>query len=286
MGKLNDLSGQKFGRLTVLSRANKTDSSGNVYWNCLCDCGNSCVASGNNLKRHKSKSCGCHQKEQVSNRNIKNLVGMKFGKLTVISRAPNKGKQVAWNCICECNNECVVTSHGLLNGTKSCGCLRTVGVTTHGMSRDKWFKCWYSMIRRCFSPEDSHYKNWGGRGIKVCERWLNFENYLVDISQLEHFAEPGYTLDRIDVNGNYCPENIRFANAKEQSRNNSNNIIVNYKDTDMLLIEASEISGILYKTLLRRYHHGDRGERLFRPVKPHCQASHADIHNPKEVQEP
>ena len=195
------------------------------------------------------------------------LRGQKFGRLTVIERAENaKDGKVRWLCQCECGNEVVVSSDHLRRGnTKSCGCLRG---QNHGMSKTKIYKKWKNIKKRCFNLNCKRYFDYGGRGITMFAEWINdFQKFYEYVSKLPHYGEDGYSLDRIDNNGNYEPNNLRFATTKEQSLNQRRTIFVEYQGVMMTLMEAAELSGIPYKTLLDRYHAGDRGEYLFRPVK-------------------
>ena len=201
------------------------------------------------------------------------LTGQKFGRLTVIERAENsKQRRAQWFCKCDCGNSIVVRSAELLRGnTHSCGCFKKQRIsethTTHGMKGTKIYRIWCGMIQRCTNPNNPKYKDYGERGIKVCERWLNFENFYEDISKLLHFGEKCYSLDRINNNGNYEPSNLRWATSKMQCRNKSNNRLVEYEGNLITLTEASELSGINYGTLRSRYKQGDRGDKLFRPVR-------------------
>jgi len=207
---------------------------------------------------------------------LKNLIGQKFGRLTVIERAENdKFGRAQWLCKCDCGNTCVVLGKSLRRGlTQSCGCIHSEMVAsrnkenaTHGMRGSKFYKKWTSLKSRCFNPNATGYERYGGRGITMYEPWINdFAAFLTYISQLEHFGEKGFTLDRIENNGNYEPGNLRYADAKTQARNRRNNIIVEYNGEQICLAEAAEKSGIPYKILLSRYHRGETGARLFRPI--------------------
>ncbi len=173
------------------------------------------------------------------------IPGEKFFRLTVISEAPSKKGSSGYPiyCVkvkCECGNEAIVPEYKLrAKHTKSCGCLQKEMATknlpseTHGHSKIKSitreYKTWLGMKQRCDVKSGFVFKHYGARGIKVCERWLNsFENFLADMGS--HPGE-GYSLDRINANGNYEPSNCRWANWNTQARNrrNNRNVLVNSK---------------------------------------------------------
>ena len=196
------------------------------------------------------------------------LTGMTFGQLTVIERAENtKDGKARWLCRCTCGNECVVRAKDLKRGQKSCGCEQ--GNVKHRMSRTKIYKKWQGMMDRCYNPKHKKFGDYGGRGIKVCDRWHIFENFYEDVSKLEHFGEKGYSLDRIENDGNYEPGNVRWATKKQQVENRRNTIKVIYEGVEMCLKDAAAKSGMKYETLRDRYKRGDRGDRLFRPDTEH-----------------
>jgi hypothetical protein len=153
---------------------------------------------------------------------VKDLTGLQFGRLTVIKRVNNnKPYGSKWLCKCDCGNELIVFSNNLKRGnTRSCGCLALQLRTKHTHWGDKVYKAWDNMRNRCINPNATGYEYWGGRGIKVCDEWLNdFKTFYNYVSTLEHFGEKGYSLDRIDNDGNYEVGNVRWANKTEQNLN-------------------------------------------------------------------
>jgi hypothetical protein len=180
------------------------------------------------------------------------ITGKKFGKLTVIARATNRKKKIRWNCICDCGQSRTVVSENLRTGhTVSCGCVRGM----HRQSRSVEFSCWDNMIQRCSNPKATRYDRYGGRGIKVCERWLNsFENFLADVGKR---PSPNHSIDRYpNGNGNYEPGNVRWATGKQQQRNISTNNLIVVNGEKMCLVEASERFGVNTTTIANRLRRG------------------------------
>lgn len=269
MSKLKDLTGQRFGRLTVIKKAGNT-KDGHAIWECHCDCGNKSNVSGKDLRKGHTQSCGCLHRDILT----KNLIGKRFGRLLVVEYAGiAKDYHALWKCICDCGNEHVTSSRSLLSGNcKSCGCLASevniARCTVHEMSHSKIYNIWAQMKKRCRDSHAKNFQNYGGRGIKVCDEWCGSDGFIAFynyVSKLEHFGEGGYSLDRIDVNGNYEPGNVRWATVKQQARNKRDTIYVEYNGKIISLKEAAEQSGISYYVLGRRWRQGIRGTELFRP---------------------
>lgn len=209
-GHCNDIFiGQRFGKLTALE---KVSIEGEPFWICACDCGNQTTVIENNLKRGNTKSCGCLK--------INDLTGKRYGKLFVSKRLRTDEKGETWYlCKCDCGNESIVRQSNLIkNHAMSCGkigCKKTN--KTHGMSKSDLFKKYCDIHTRCNQKNNPLY---GGRGISVCEEWSGPNGFLafMEWSMLHGYKE-GLSLDRIDVNGNYCPENCRWTTWEVQAQN-------------------------------------------------------------------
>lgn len=185
------------------------------------------------------------------------LVGMTFGRLTVIENMGlNWQGTYMWKCRCECGNESIIKTGSLKGTTRSCGCLVSDAnikrFTTHGHTAFKGhnsseYNSWSNMKARCYKPSTIRFENYGGRGITVCDRWKNsFENFLEDMGLK---PTPKHSIDRIDVNGNYEPNNCRWATTKQQACNTRRNRHITYNGETKLLVEWAKELNVGYMTL-------------------------------------
>lgn len=150
--------------------------------------------------------------------NRKDLSGQRFGMLIVLEKLPSRLRKVMWRCQCDCGAEADVRGSHLISGwNKSCGCNRIKAITTHGLSRMRSteYVIWQGMKQRCLNPKNAKYGSYGARGITVCERWLAFENFLADMGS----RPAGLTLERVNNDKGYGPDNCKWATLSEQARN-------------------------------------------------------------------
>ena len=192
---------------------------------------------------------------------IKNLKNKTFGKLKVIEMTDKrKHGSVVWKCLCECGNTVEVTTNCLTRGkTKSCGCycIETrkknckQTFTTHGQTKTKLYRVWQGMKRRCYCPNSKSYKNYGERGIIICGSWkTNFQNF--QTWAMDNGYKEGLTIERINVNGNYEPNNCTWIPLKEQNMNRRTTHYLTYNGKTLSITEWSQITGIPRRTISQR----------------------------------
>lgn len=195
-----------------------------------------------------------------------NLVGQRFGRLIVIERAPQLSVgNVRWRCLCDCGGETVTQAGSLISGrTLSCGCVKAelalIANTTHGKSQSATYRSWAKMKARCTNPKAKEFVNYGGRGIQLCDRWYEFENFLADMGE----RPEGKTLDRIDNEGNYEPSNCRWATWAQQSMNKRNTRNFTLDGETLHLNEWAARWGLPRATLIHRLERGWSFERALK----------------------
>lgn len=287
MGRnVKDITGMQFGYLTAVKFSHR--KNGKTYWEFKCRCGNTAVRRVDKLKRCETPSCGCYSKEYCEyqketaqkRRNIKNkikiaqkekkhrealawrdLTGETIGNLTVLEMLGEQcGKRTIYKCLCDCGNE-VNKSQGQLttkspcNSTWSCGCTKerhsnSEYANQNNLTTSRIYRIYKNMINRCYNSRNAGYKDYGARGITVCEEWLQDDGFEAFYKwAITHGYNDSLTIDRIDVNGNYEPSNCRWTDAEMQANNKRNSINIKYQDTLITIKECSEKSKIKRSTI-------------------------------------
>lgn len=201
------------------------------------------------------------------------LTGQRFGRLLAVRAIPgSRNKPRRWLCRCDCGNEVEVITGDLRNGnTTSCGCyireLHADRLRIHGMSKTTTYNVWASMLQRCNNPNSDKYQYYGGRGITVCERWHVFENFLADMGER---PSKNHSIDRIDNDREYGPDNCRWTTMRRQNRNRRSNIEIEYQGETMCLVDWADRLGLKYETVRQRIQNqGWSVENAFsHPIKP------------------
>jgi hypothetical protein len=183
---------------------------------------------------------------------LTDLRGRRFERLLVTGRSgSDKNKGAIWECKCDCGLSKPVRAGDLLSGkTKSCGCLAIEARTKHGRNGTKLYNVWRGMLARCANPMTANYH---GRGIKVCEAWLDFKTFLRDVGEIPF---EGATLERKDNDGDYEPDNVVWASRKEQSANTRTNLWLEHNGERHILAQWAEITGLGTKTIGDRLRRG------------------------------
>ena len=180
------------------------------------------------------------------------LNNQQFGRLLVIDKSDKRGNggEVFWNCICNCGKLSMVRAGCLISGgTTSCGCIQKQATTKHGMTKTRTFKSWDSMKQRCLNPNAPDYPKYGGRGITICQRWIDsFTNFFDDMGE----RPENLSIDRINVNGNYEPSNCRWASRSLQQRNKTTSLMIEWNGKVLCAADWSDIVNISSKIICDR----------------------------------
>lgn len=203
---------------------------------------------------------------------VNDLTGQIFGKLKVLERAGSKhGGRAAWKCICECGTECIKIGRDMQVGhTKSCGCLLVEfnhkTHYKHGMWGKRLGVIYHNMKSRCYNPNDTGYANYGGRGIEMCKDWKDNPASFAEWASMSGYTD-SLSIDRIDYNGNYTPENCRWVSNKTQQNNKRNNTYITFRGETKTMSEWATYFGIPYKLLKSRNQRGYTAEEML-TLKP------------------
>jgi hypothetical protein len=250
-----DISGRKYGRLTAIKLDHSKkyrDGSVGQWWLCKCDCGNEVIVNKGNLGRC-TNSCGCLSSEttkMINKERNEDITGKRYGRLTAIRldhvREKKNGHPLQyWLCRCDCGNEKVILKYHLGKSILSCGCYNKEQLrgrmTKHGDTKNPIYHRWVRMKERCYNKNHQAYSNYGGRGIKVCDEWLVYENFKKWV--LANGYRSDLQIDRIDNDGDYCPENCRFTDGNVQATNRRSTKFIEYNGERLSYSEWSRRLG-------------------------------------------
>lgn len=229
----HDLTGQTFGRLTVLGYDHSDEK--HTFWKCKCSCPMKTivVVRADQLTSGHTKSCGCYHKDILREKLFNDLSGQTINGIKVINYEYTNKKQTYFRCICPyCGKEFITRGSSILNKhTRSCGCQS--GGPTHGLHKHPLYKVYCNMVRRCYNPKHHAYKWYGGKGVYIASVWYTpgvpgnpgfvaFYNWAIT-----HGYRKGLTIERKDVNGPYSPENCTWVDNKTQQNNKTSNMHIN-----------------------------------------------------------
>ena len=257
---ISETVGRRFGKLTCIGYSHKEYGVGH-FFKFKCDCGNEIIRSISKVRNGRVNSCGCLREENARKAIFKDLTGEKFNYLTVIEYVGQRNKRTMWRCRCDCGNEVIVDTNSLKSGnTTACGCRQSLGWgqnRTHGMSKTRIYSEWQCMKRRCLNENDTYYQNYGGRGITVCDKWLGdhgFENFY-DWSMSNGYTDD-LTIDRIDNDKGYSPDNCRWVDRFIQMNNQRGNRIIEHNGRKQTLTMWAREYGLKPRIVSSRLKYG------------------------------
>lgn len=271
-----DLTGRKFDMLTVLGPTGGR-KHGYIEYRCRCDCGNEALMGSNQLRKDCRHSCGCIYRTSAIR------PGARFNHLTAVEPDPVDGTKWVFECDCGYRKS-ILRSTVVAGKTISCGrsgcpyhkAWQSERAKTHGLSYTKFYEVYRGILKRCYDPNAINYADYGGRGITVCEEWKHDAKAFYDWAMANGWAE-GLTIDRIDVNGPYSPDNCRWVTPKAQASNKRSNRMITYEGRTMTLSEWAEYKGMNKQTLFARLDYGwSIEDALSTPVHPHRKVSTYD----------
>lgn len=242
-------------------------------WICQCTCEN-CNAKTEDvveklLKNGSSRGCLLSYDHRTNLGQYKDLTGKVYGKLTVISFYKREGRNTLWNCDCECGNTKIISTNSLNSGNcNSCGCIDKY--KTHGLSLSRLYRIYGGMKSRCFYKKHMHYDNYGGRGITICDEWLDSEDGFINFYNwaVHNGYKDDLSIDRNNNDGNYEPSNCSWENTKKQRNNCRNSHIVTAFGQEKTIQQWCDEIDIKYTTLAERLRRGWATEKaISTPVK-------------------
>lgn len=267
--KTSDLIGRTINYLTITG-IDHYSPKGYAYVNCICrGCGKNVIMLANNVKRGTSKSCGCMKSKLISRANIDDLTGRKINYLTVVCQNPKTvgSNDAVWICRCDCGNYTSVSATSLKSGTtKSCGCKklelnREAHLKYRTEVEQRLVHVLSGMITRCYNTNSKDYSRYGGRGIYICDEWLNDKLSFVKWG-IESGYRQGLQIERIDNDGPYAPWNCKWATYLEQARNRSDSRPLTVGDTTLLIYEWIRLFDQFRKWYAKRYYSVGSGEPI------------------------
>lgn len=251
MGKSIDITGIIYNQLTAIKYI-ETDKFGHEKWLFLCSCGKEKLLNKIKVKTGATKSCGCRAFQS-------DITGEKYNMLTAVRTSYKKNPKSSyyWWFKCDCGNEKEILKSYVIKGTvKSCGCLAKrksaqrakKTFTTHSQTKTETYVVWQNMKSRCSNPKSISYENYGSRGISVCDRWQEFENFIEDMG----LRPPNRSLDRIDNDKGYFKENCRWVTVQQQSNNKRNNFLIEWCGKKLNCREWEKETGITASVIRER----------------------------------